>query len=115
MSDGLNRRDFLKVVGAAGVATTAAACGVEQNVKLVPYVVPPEGITPGVPVFYASTCRECPAGCGIHVKTREGRPIKIEGNPDHPVNQGKLCVRGQASLQGLYNPDRLASPLSRSA
>lgn len=113
MSDGLNRRDFLKVVGAAGVATTAVACGVEQSVKLVPYVVPPEGITPGVPVFYASTCRECPVGCGIHVKTREGRPIKIEGNPDHPVNQGKLCVRGQASLQGLYNPDRVASPLKK--
>ncbi|MFQ5458062.1 MAG: molybdopterin-dependent oxidoreductase [Myxococcota bacterium] len=113
MSDGLNRRDFLKVVGAAGVATTAAACGAEQNVKLVPYVVPPEGITPGVPVFYASTCRECPVGCGVHVKTREGRPIKIEGNPDHPVNQGKLCASGQASLQGLYNPDRVRGPLSK--
>ena len=73
----MNRRDFLKVVSAAGVATTAAACGVEQNVKLVPYVVPPEGITPGVPVYYASTCRECPVGCGVHVKTREGRPIKV--------------------------------------
>ncbi|MDP3939305.1 MAG: molybdopterin-dependent oxidoreductase, partial [Deltaproteobacteria bacterium] len=113
MSEGLNRRDFLKVIGAAGVASGAVACGVEQNVKLVPYVVPPEGMTVGVPVFYASTCRECPVGCGTHVKTREGRPIKIEGNPEHPVNQGKLCARGQSSLQGLYNPDRVRSPLKR--
>jgi molybdopterin-containing oxidoreductase family iron-sulfur binding subunit len=113
MSDGLNRRDFLKVVGVAGVATSAAACGVEQNVKLVPYVVPPEEIVPGVPVVYASTCRECPVGCGIHVKTREGRPIKIEGSPLHPLNRGTLCPRGQASLQGLYNPDRLKGPLQR--
>ncbi len=110
---GLNRRDFLKVVGAVSVATTAAACGVEQEVKLVPYVVPPEEILPGVPVFYASTCRECPAGCGVHVKTREGKPIKIEGHPEHPVNQGKLCARGQASLLGLYNPDRVKAPVMR--
>jgi molybdopterin-containing oxidoreductase family iron-sulfur binding subunit len=109
----LNRRDFLKIVGVASVATSAAACGVEQEVKLVPYVVPPEEIIPGVPVFYASTCRECPVGCGLHVKTREGRPIKVEGHPEHPVNRGKLCARGQASLQGLYNPDRVKAPIMR--
>ena len=113
MSEGLNRRDFLKVVGVTGVAASAAACGVEQEVKLVPYVVPPEEIVPGVPLFYASTCRECPAGCGIHVKTREGRPIKIEGNPAHPVNRGTTCARGQASLQGLYNPDRVTGPMQK--
>ncbi|OGP84048.1 MAG: hypothetical protein A2Y95_09005 [Deltaproteobacteria bacterium RBG_13_65_10] len=113
MSEGLNRRDFLKVVGVTGVGGAVAACGVEQQVKLIPYVVPPEEILPGVPVFYASTCRECPAGCGVHVKTREGRPIKIEGNPDHPVNRGKLCARGQASLQGLYNPDRVMGPMQK--
>ena len=54
--------------------------------------MPPDGVTPGVPTWYASTCRECPAGCGIHVKTREGRVIKVEGNPDSPVNRGKLGV-----------------------
>ena len=58
-------------------------------------------------------CGECPAGCGIRVRTREGRAVKVEGNPEHPVNRGGLCVRGQASLQGLYNPDRITGPHRR--
>ena len=65
----------------------------------------------GQPTWYASTCRECPAGCGILAKNREGRVVKLEGNPFHPINGGKLCMRGQAALQGLYNPDRLKTPL----
>ena len=69
-----------------------------------------DGIT-GRASWYASTCRECPAGCGILAKNREGRIIKLEGNPLHPVNKGKLCIRGQAALQGVYNPQRLKSPL----
>lgn len=60
--------------------------------------------------WYASVCRECPAGCGILAKAREGRAVKIEGNPYHPVNRGAICMRGQAALQGLYNPDRLMAP-----
>ena len=51
----------------------------------------------------------------MQVKTREGRPIKLEGNPEHPVNAGTLCSRGQAGLQALYNPDRLAGPMVKSA
>ena len=78
-----------------------------------PYLVQSEDQVPGVPTWYASTCTECAAGCGLHVKTREGRAIKLEGNPDHPVNRGKLCSRGQASLQGLYNPGRIRTPLLR--
>src|SRR5439155_1695919 len=58
-------------------------------------------------------CRECPAGCGVIAKNREGRVVKLEGNPDHPVSQGALCARGQAALQGLYHPDRFAGPLLR--
>src|SRR6185295_508679 len=61
------------------------------------------------------TCTECDAACGIHVRTREGRAVKLEGNPEHPVNQGKLCSRGQASLQGLYNPGRIKAPMARGA
>jgi molybdopterin-containing oxidoreductase family iron-sulfur binding subunit len=64
----------------------------------------------GAANWYASTCRECPAGCGVLAKNREGRIIKLEGNPLHPINRGALCIRGQAALQGLYNPDRLWQP-----
>jgi molybdopterin-containing oxidoreductase family iron-sulfur binding subunit len=56
-------------------------------------VIQPETITPGISVDYASTCLECSSGCGLHVKTREGRPIKLEGNPEHPINRGRLCAR----------------------
>jgi len=81
--------------------------------KLIPYLVPPEKFVPGVANYYASTCRECSAGCGLHVRVREGRAVKVEGNPDNPINRGRLCARGQASLQGLYNPDRVRGPLAR--
>ncbi len=110
----LDRRDFLRLVGAGAGAAASTACN-DPIEKLVPYVIQPEVITPGIPVFYASTCRECPAGCGIHVKTREGRPIKLEGNPSHPVNRGALCARGQVGIGRAYHPDRYVGPLSRAA
>ena len=109
----LDRRDFLKLVGIG--AGAAAATGCDPVEKLVPYVVQPEVITPGVPVVYASTCQECPSACGLHVKTREGRPIKLEGNPEHPINRGALCARGQVGLGRTYHPDRHTGPLARSA
>ena len=110
----LDRRDFLKLVGLG--AGTAAAAGCSDPIEnLVPYVVQPEDVTPGIPTFYASTCRECDAGCGLHVATREGRPIKLEGNPDHPINRGKLCARGQAGIGRTYHPDRYAGPLDGGA
>ena len=111
MSDGLKRRDFLKVVGVGGAGATVAGCSTDKVERLIPYVVPPEEITPGVATWYASTCGECAAGCGIRVRTREGRAVMIEGNPDHPVSRGGLCSRGVSALQGLYNPDRVATPL----
>ncbi len=104
-----SRRQFLKVLGLAG---TAGLSGCSDRVRhLIPYVVPAEDIVPGDASWYASTCRECPAGCGIVVKNRDGHVIKVEGNPLHPVNEGKLCARGQASVQGLYNPDRYKGPM----
>jgi anaerobic selenocysteine-containing dehydrogenase/Fe-S-cluster-containing dehydrogenase component len=116
MSDGMNRRKFLKVIGVTGGgATVMAGCSTEQVEKLIPYLVPIEDQIPGQAVAYASTCRECPAGCGVHVRVREGRAVKVDGNPDHPLNRGKLCARGQAALQGTYNPDRLRGPLARTA
>jgi molybdopterin-containing oxidoreductase family iron-sulfur binding subunit len=106
----MERRDFLKLIGVTGAGAVTACDAKVGPQSLIPYVVPPETITPGIPTWYASTCRECPAGCGTHVKTREGRVIKLEGNPDSPVNRGKLCARGQAAHQHLYDPDRLKGP-----
>lgn len=113
----LKRRDFLKLVGVGAAATAGAGClefpPPPENV--LPYVTPHENIIPGLATYYASTCRECPAACGLHVKTREGRAIKLEGNPTHPINQGSLCARGHAALHGLYNPDRVTGPKQRQA
>jgi anaerobic selenocysteine-containing dehydrogenase/Fe-S-cluster-containing dehydrogenase component len=107
----LDRRDFMKMVGlSAGAAATA---GCDPAEKLIPYVIQPEEITPGIAVVYASTCQECPAACGLHVKTREGRPIKLEGNPEHPVNRGRLCARGNAGIGRTYHPDRIEGPAAR--
>ncbi|MDE2763313.1 MAG: 4Fe-4S dicluster domain-containing protein [Gemmatimonadota bacterium] len=115
MSDGLQRRDFLRIVGVGGAGATVAGCSTDKVERLIPYVVPPEEITPGVATWYASTCGECPAGCGIRVRTREGRAVMIEGNPDHPVSRGGVCSRGVSALQGLYDPDRVATPLRAGA
>lgn len=114
----MKRRDFLKYLGAGGVGTAAGfILGKVSKVpgaKLIPYVVPPEeNIVPGVATWYSSLCSECGAGCGTVVRVLEGRAKKIEGNAKHPVSRGKLCVRGQASLQTLYNPDRIKGPLRR--
>ena len=113
MGEGIQRRDFLKVVGAGGVGAGMFGCSTEEVEKLLPYVVPPEDITPGVATWYATTCGECAAGCGAWARTREGRVVKLEGNPHHPVSRGGLCSRGHSSLQGLYNPDRFSGPLAR--
>jgi anaerobic selenocysteine-containing dehydrogenase/Fe-S-cluster-containing dehydrogenase component len=113
MSDGIKRRDFLRVLGAGGAGATMFGCSTERVEKLLPYVVPDEEITPGVSTWYASVCRECPAGCGLWARTREGRVVKVEGNPAHPISGGALCSRGYSSIQGLYNPDRLTAPRIR--
>jgi molybdopterin-containing oxidoreductase family iron-sulfur binding subunit len=114
MADGFSRRSFIKLAATAGAAAAIPGCQPAAR-KLIPYVVPDENVIPGVPTFYATTCDECSAGCGIIAKVREGRVIKLEGNPANPINQGAICARGQAALQGLYNPDRLRSPMLRGA
>ncbi len=110
-STGVKRRDFLKVLGTAGAAITTVGCSSEKVGKLIPYVVHPDQTVSGVSTFYTSTCRECAASCGIIAETRDGRTTKLEGNPEHPLNKGALCARGQSALQGLYNPDRLRGPM----
>ncbi len=105
----MNRRTFLKI---AGIGSVSFAFGCNPPPKnLFSLVKAPDDMVVGQATWYASTCRECPAGCGILAKNREGRVVKIEGNPFHPINKGRLCMLGQAALQGIYNPDRLQTPL----
>ncbi len=113
MSQGIQRRDFLKVLGVGGATAGLAGCSTGSAEKLLPYVVPPEDITPGVATWYTTVCGECSSGCGMWVRTREGRAVKVEGNPNHPVSQGALCTRGHSTIQGLYTADRFASPMVR--
>ncbi|MBI5642559.1 MAG: molybdopterin-dependent oxidoreductase [Deltaproteobacteria bacterium] len=113
----MKRRDFLKFIGVGGVGTglgfVLGKVSKPPGAKLIPYLIPPEDIVPGVANWYASACTQCSAGCGVLVRVMEGRAKKIEGNPQHPVSKGKVCARGQSSLQALYNPDRIKKPLKR--
>ncbi|MEX1185179.1 MAG: molybdopterin-dependent oxidoreductase [Gemmatimonadaceae bacterium] len=108
----VKRRDFLKVLG-AGTATATIGCGTGEVERLIPYLVSPDETVPGVSNYYATTCRECSAACGVLAETRDGRVIKVEGNPQHPLSRGAICARGQAAVQGLYNPDRFRGPMIR--
>ncbi len=110
---GVKRRDFLKILGAGTAVTASVGCSTKGVGHLIPYLVSPDETVPGVSTYYASTCRECAASCGILVETRDGRITKLEGNPAHPLNRGALCARGQAAPQGLYNPDRYREPMVR--
>ncbi|MBI5964160.1 MAG: molybdopterin-dependent oxidoreductase [Chloroflexi bacterium] len=113
MSNKFSRRDFLKLAG-VGAATTAilTGCGpASRFVKREPYMQMPEYTYNGLSTYYATTCRECAAGCGLVVRTSQGRALKVEGNANNPLNLGKTCARGQATLQGLYNPNRVRGPI----
>ena len=115
MSKNISRRDFLKLAS-VGAATTAVltGCGpASRYVTREPYTKMPEYNYNGLSTYYATTCRECSAGCGLIVRTMQGRALKVEGNQNNPVNLGKTCARGQATLQGLYNPDRVTGPFQR--
>jgi len=104
----LSRRKFLQFSAAASALVATTACTRRPVDHLVPYVKKPEGLTYGVPMWYATTASN---GFGVLVKTMAGKPIKLEGNPDHPVNQGGLDAATQASLFDLYNPERLKTPI----
>lgn len=106
----MDRRTFLKIAGMSSAAFVSG-CSPSSDKNIFSLVHAPDDMVTGDAQWYASTCRECPAGCGVLAKNREGRVIKIEGNPLHPINRGRLCMRGQAALQGLYNPDRIKMPL----
>jgi anaerobic selenocysteine-containing dehydrogenase len=115
MTEKISRRDFLKLVG-VGAATTAVLTGCGPASKYVtrePYFKMPEYTYNGQSTYFATTCRECSAACGMVVRTFQGRALKLEGNASHPVNIGKTCARGQVSLEGLYNPDRVTDPVKQ--
>jgi molybdopterin-containing oxidoreductase family iron-sulfur binding subunit len=100
----MNRRDFLKTIGASSATAIAVACDRPPS-RLVSQMAPAD-VLPGNPKFVRTTCTECPAGCGLVATIRDGHPVKLEGEP-------ALCMRGQASLSRLYHPDRLRAPTLR--
>ena len=100
MSGKMNRRNFLKTMGWGSAGAALTGCDLPSTVTLeegkeevVSYLMPEEYVIPGVGVWYASTCTQCSAGCAIHGRVREGRVLKLEGNPDASLNNGKLCMR----------------------
>lgn len=107
----VGRRNFLKLAGFGMGSALLSACSEAPVEKAIPFLVAPEEITPGKSLYYASTCHGCSAGCGILIKNRDGRPIKLEGNDLHPLSRGGLCAVGQATLLELYDDLRLKEPL----
>jgi len=123
----MQRRDFLKLSAAGGAAAALEGCGNPDH-QLIRFI-PEEDMLPGIATWKPSICTLCPAGCGTLVRVMQGEAEvvrngqlgvlkmglakKIEGNPAHPINQGKLCPRGHAALQVTYHPDRIKTPLGR--
>lgn len=103
------------MIGVASGTGALVGCNLDRKTeKLIPYLVPPEEtVIPGDATYVASTCTECPAGCGMSVTVKEGRATKLDGLASDPVGEGALCVRGQASLWRLYDPERIRQPLVR--
>jgi len=113
MTRNISRRDFLKM-GATGAAS-AAVLGALKNV-MTAQAATEKAVNIQTALdekIVASTCHLCSAGCGILVRVADGKAVKLEGNPMHPVNQGSLCPKGQAAPELLYNPDRLTDPMKR--
>ncbi|MCU0430514.1 MAG: TAT-variant-translocated molybdopterin oxidoreductase [Cytophagaceae bacterium] len=112
--EGTNRRDFLKLLGFGIGAVSLAACEAPVK-KAIPYLDKPEEVEPGIANYYASTFVDGGDYCSILVKTREGRPIKIEGNKLSPVSAGGTSARVQASVLSLYDSGRTQSFLKAGA
>src|SRR5688572_7177405 len=123
----MDRRDFIKFTAVTGASATLAGCG-NPEIQMIRFI-PEEELVPGISVWKPSVCPLCRAGCGMLVRVMEGEAEvirngksglikmglakKLEGNPAHPINQGKLCTRGQAAIQVTYHPDRIRQPLRR--
>jgi anaerobic selenocysteine-containing dehydrogenase len=123
----MDRRSFITLTAITGTSATLASCGNPENAFI--RFVPAEDIVPGIAIWKPSVCPLCSAGCGLTVRVmdadadvvRDGQAgivriaaaKKLEGAPDHPVSQGRLCARGQAAIQVTYHPDRITQPLKR--
>ncbi len=106
-TDAVSRREFLNVMGASLALAGASGCTLRQpDERLVPYVRKPEQITPGKPLYYATAMPHAGSAIGLLVESHQGRPTKIEGNPEHPASLGATDAIAQASILGLYDPDR---------
>ncbi len=126
----MDRRTFLKLSSLGGATAALSACDKSGKLRgqMIRFI-PEERLVPGVAIWKTSLCRQCCSGCGLEVRVMEGEAVvtrhgqrglmqmglakKLEGNPEHPVNRGKLCARGHAGLQVTYNPDRIRFPLRR--
>ncbi len=104
--DSVDRRDFLKLMAASLAFAGLSGCGRTPEQYVVPYVKQPEGMVLGKPQFYATVMPFGADAIGLLVESHEGRPTKIEGNPDHPSSLGATNVFAQASVLNLYDPDR---------
>ncbi|QYO65747.1 TAT-variant-translocated molybdopterin oxidoreductase [Leptolyngbya sp. 7M] len=102
----LSRRNFVKVMGASLALAGLSGCVIQPTEKIVPYVNPPEDALPGKPMFYATAMSLGGIATGLLAKSYEGRPIKVEGNPEHPGSLGATDALAQASILDLYDPDR---------
>jgi anaerobic selenocysteine-containing dehydrogenase len=121
----MERRDFFKISAITSAAAALDACGKPER-QLMRFI-PEEDLVPGIATWKPGVCTQCSAGCGLNVRLMEGDAEvirkgqhgimamnlakKLEGNPNHPVNRGKLCARGQAGIQATYHPDRLRVPM----
>ena len=104
--DPVGRRGFLKLMGASLALAGVSACTRQPDEAIVPYVRQPEELVPGKPLFYATAMPFAGSGIGLLVESHEGRPTKIEGNPEHPSSLGATDLFAQAAILGLYDPDR---------
>lgn len=114
MGNKIDRRDFLALMGLSGAGAVTMSCGDAPNYdeKWHPWVEPVAGTLPYVPKYYATTTRES-GGCGLRVRVIGGRATMLDGNPDHPINQGSLTARHQSTIQALYGAERLRKPRTK--
>src|ERR1700675_1584359 len=109
--DAVDRRNFLKLMGASLALAGLAGCGRPDESHIVPYVKQPDGMVLGKPNYYATVMPFGADAVGVLVESHEGRPTKIEGNPDHPSSMGATSAMVQASILNLYDPDRAQTVL----